>query len=77
MKITSAYCNSLRLNGVFPWSELPVSPNVILPEPSDPKHIEKESEISPFWARMLGTDTFSIPSPNKPFGAAPFRNTPV
>jgi hypothetical protein len=50
---------------------------VILPEPSDPKHIEKESEISPFWARMLGTDIFSIPSPNKPFGAAPFRNTPV
>jgi len=50
---------------------------VILPAPSGPKHIEKEFEISPSLARILGTDILSNPSPNRPFGAAPFRNTPV
>jgi len=59
------------LNGVFLWSGLPVSPNVILPTPSSPKHIEKEFEMSPFLARTLGTDRLSIPSPNRPFGVPP------
>jgi len=45
---------------------------VILPAPSDPKHIEKEFEMSPSLARMLGTDLLSIPSPNRPFGSPPF-----
>jgi hypothetical protein len=67
------------LNGVFPWSKLLVllSPNVILPKPSSPKHIEKEFEVKPCLAKILGTDTSLIPSPNKPFGAAPFRKAPV
>lgn len=73
----TTHCNALRLNGVFPWSELPLSPNLILPTPSYPKHMEKEFEVSPCLAKMLGTDMFSIPSPNKPFGAAPVRKEPV
>lgn len=71
------YCDDLRLNGVFPWSELPLSPNLILPVPSAPKHMEKEFEVSPSLAKMLGTDILSIPSPNRPFGAAPVKNEPV
>jgi hypothetical protein len=50
---------------------------VILPRPSSPKHIEKEFEVRPCLAKILGTDTSLIPSPNKPFGAAPFRKAPV
>jgi len=50
---------------------------VILPRPSDPKHIEKEFEVSPSLARILGTDSLPIPSPNRPFGAAPSKNAPV
>jgi len=67
----STHYDVSRLNGVFLWSGLPLSPNVILPEPRDPKHIEKEFEMSPSLARMLGTDLLSIPSPNRPFGIPP------
>lgn len=65
------------LNGVSDWFELPLSPKLILPEPSLPKHIEKEFEASPLFAKMLGTELFSKPSPNRPFGAAPSRKEPV
>lgn len=71
------YFNRSILNGVSDWSELPLSPNLILPVPSGPKHIEKESAASPSLAKMLGTDNFSIPSPNRPLGAAPSKKEPV
>lgn len=79
MKIQQActYCDCLRLKGVSPWSKLPVSPKVILPIPSGPKHIEKELEVNPSLAKVLGTDTFLIPRPNKPLGAAPSKKEPV
>jgi hypothetical protein len=44
------------------------SPKLILPSPSDPKHIEKEFGPSPFLAKVLGTDIASRPSPSRPFG---------
>lgn len=75
--VTSTHCDCLRLNGVSLWSALPLSPNLILPRPSDPKHMEKEFEVCPSFAKMLGTDISSIPSPIKPFGAAPSKNVPV
>lgn len=73
----ATYCDALRLNGVVPWSELPLSPKLILPTPSDPKHMEKEFEVRPCLAKTLGTDILSRPSPNRPFGAAPLKNEPV
>jgi len=63
--------------GVSSWSELPWSPKLILPIPSRPKHIEKELDVRPFCAKMLGTETSSIPSPKRPLGAAASRNDPV
>lgn len=72
-----SYCDPLMLKGVFPWSELPLSPNLILPTPSAPKHMENEFEVSPPLANMLGTEMLCIPSPSRPFGAAPLRNEPV
>lgn len=67
----------MSVNGVSSWSELPWSPNLILPNPSDPKHIENELEINPCCAKMLGTDFLVIPSPNRPLIAAPVKNAPV
>ena len=71
------YCNWFRLNGVSSCSELPLSPKLILPTPSSLKHIEKEFAIKPSLDNMLGTDICSIPSPNKPLGAATSRNEPL
>lgn len=73
----TAYCGWSRLSGVSPWPGLPLSPKTILPIPSGPKHIEKEFAARPLPANMLGTDIFSIPSPNRPLGAAPVKNAPV
>lgn len=74
----STYCTFLlKLMGVSPWPVLPLSPKFILPIPSGPKHIEKEFAERPLLAKMLGTDRLSIPSPNKPLGAAPSKNEPV
>lgn len=39
--------------------------------------MEKEFAARPLLANMLGIDIFSIPSPNRPLGAAPVRNAPV
>lgn len=39
--------------------------------------MEKESAVKPSLDKMLGTDIFSKPSPNKPLGAAMSRNEPV
>ena len=39
--------------------------------------MEKEFEASPNLAKVLGTDILSIPSPKRPFGAAPFKKLPV
>jgi hypothetical protein len=71
------YCDDLTLNEVLLWPELPISPNFILPIPSGPKHMEKEFEASPNFAKVLGTDIPSIPSPKRPFGAAPSKKVPV
>lgn len=71
------HCDLLGLNGVSPWSELPLSPKLILPIPFLPKHMEKEFATSPSFAKMLGTDILLIPSPNRPLGAAPSRKEPV
>lgn len=65
------------MSAVSCWSELPLCPKVILPKPSRPKHMEKEFEVNPLLDKMLGTDIFSMPSPNKPLGAALRRNEPV
>lgn len=65
------------LKGVCPCPELPVSPKLILPIPSGPKHMEKEFAVSPFLAKTLGTDMSFIPRPNRPLGAAPSKNEPV
>lgn len=54
-----------------------LSPKVILPRPSGPKHIENEFEVRPCLAKTLGTETLPIPSPKRPFGAAPSKNAPV
>lgn len=64
-------------NGVSRWSTLPLSPKLILPAPSFPKHIENEFAAIPSFANTLGTDMSSKPSPKSPFGAAPSWNTPV
>lgn len=64
-------------NGVSCWSELPLSPKLILPVPSRPKHMENEFDVTPKSDKVLGTETFSIPSPKRPFGAAASRNEPV
>lgn len=72
-----AYCGCLMFNGVSRWSTLPLSPKLILPAPSFPKHIENEFAAIPSFASMLGTDMSSKPSPKRPFGAAPSWNTPV
>lgn len=71
------HCDLLGLNGVSSWPELPSSPKLILPVPSFPKHMEKESATSPSFAKMLGTDILPIPSPNRPLGAAPSKKEPV
>lgn len=76
-KKNKTYCDCPILNGVSLWSELPLFPKLILPIPSSPKHIEKEFEARPFLAKMLGTDMLSMPSPNRPFGAAPDKKVPV
>lgn len=73
----NTYRLSLTSNGVSSWSELPLSPKLILPIPSLPKHMEKEFEVYPLLAKTLGTDKLSTPSPNRPLGAAPSRNAPV
>jgi len=39
--------------------------------------MENEFDVMPEVARVLGTDTFSIPSPKRPLGAAASRNEPV
>jgi len=39
--------------------------------------MENEFEVMPDLAKVLGTDTFSIPSPKRPLGAAESRNEPV
>jgi hypothetical protein len=65
------------LKGVSFGYELPLFPKVILPNSSCPKHMEKELEATPFLAKVLGTDTSSIPSPNRPFGAPPSKKVPV
>lgn len=65
------------LNCVSSWFGLPIFPKVILPIPSWPKHIEKEFAAIPAADKMLGTDDLSIPSPNKPLGAAAPRKEPV
>ena len=39
--------------------------------------MEKEFEASPNLAKVLGTDILSIPSPKRPFGAAPSKKVPV
>jgi hypothetical protein len=52
-------------------------PKLILPMPSRPKHMENESAVNPSLDNMLGTDIFSIPSPNKPLGAATSKNDPL
>lgn len=54
-----------------------MSPKINLPTPSLPKHIEKEFVVKPAADKMLGTDSLSIPSPNKPLGAAVSRNEPL
>lgn len=54
------------LNGVSSWSKLPLSPKLILPIPSTPKHMEKESNMIPLLDKMLGTEVFPIPSPKIP-----------
>lgn len=74
---SDTYCFRPKLNGVSLWPRLPLSPNSILPILAGPKHKEKEFEVSPAFAKMLGTETFSIPSPNKPFGAAELKNAPL
>jgi len=65
------------LNVRFSWSKLALSPKLICPVPSLPKHTEKESAIKPSRDSILGTDIFSWPSPNKPFGSATSRKEPV
>ena len=65
------------VKGVSLWSELPLSPKLILPVPSGPKHMEKEFGPSPSVAKVLGTDIGSRPSPSRPFGAAPSKKIPV
>lgn len=77
IKFEGTYCNWSTLNGVSSWSKLPLSPKLILPISSCPKHIEKEFDVNPALDKMLGTDTFSIPSPSKPLGAACSRKAPV
>ena len=63
------YFDGSIVKGASFWSELPVSPKVILPfSRSGPKHMEKESGTSPFLAKVLGTDKLLIPSPSRPFG---------
>lgn len=73
----STYYELSTLNGVSSWPALPLSPKLILPIPSLPKHMEKEFEVSPLLDKMLGTDVFFIPSPKRPLGAAASRNDPV
>jgi hypothetical protein len=65
------------VNGVSLWSELPLSPKLILPVPSGPKHMEKEFGTSPCLAKVLGTDISLRPSPSKPFDASPSKKIPV
>ena len=65
------------MNGVSFCSEVPLSPKLILPIPSDPKHMEKEFGPSSSLAMVLGTDISSRPSPSRPLGAIPFRKIPV
>lgn len=54
-----------------------MSPKLILPWPSSPKHMEKELGATPSLASKLGTDILSIPRPSRPLGAALPRNDPV
>lgn len=65
----------MRVNGVSSWSELPLSPKLIVPFPLGLKHIEKESEATPAFANMLGTAMSAIASPIIPFTDA-FWNNP-
>ncbi len=73
----TTYFDGSMVNGVSLWFELPLSPKLILPTPSAPKHMEKEFGPSPSVAKVLGTDIGSRPSPSRPFGAAPSKKIPV
>lgn len=72
----SVYGERVPLNGVSSWSELPLSPKLIVPFPFRPKHIEKEFEATPALANMFGTAMFAIASPIIPFTAV-FSNNPT
>lgn len=77
LQVKSSYKFTMVLKGVSLWPDVPMSPKSILPWPSYPKHMENESEVSPWLAKKLGTDIFSIPSPIRPLGAALSANIPV
>lgn len=64
----------MPLNGVSSWSELPLSPKLIVPFPLRPKHIEKESEATPALANMFGTARSAIDNPIIPFTATSWNN---
>lgn len=68
------YGERVPLNGVSSWSELPLSPKLIVPFPFRPKHIEKEFEATPALANMVGTAMFAIASPIIPFTADSSNN---
>lgn len=73
--VRRVYGERLPLNGVSSWSELPLSPKLIVPFPLEPKHIEKESEVTPALTNMFGTARSAIASPIIPF-TADFWNNP-
>ena len=70
----SVYGERVPLNGVSSWSELPLSPKLIVPFPFRPKHIEKEFEATPALANMFGTAMSAIASPIIPFTAVSSSN---
>lgn len=72
--VRGVYREGVRVNGVSSWSELPLSPKLIVPFPLRPKHIEKEFEATPASANMVGTAMSATPSPIMPFTAASWNS---
>ncbi len=66
----------LRSNGTVGWVSGPMSPKAILPYPSVPRQIEKES-TTPALRSALGTEIIPLPKPRTPSGAISCKNPPV
>lgn len=72
--VRRVYGEMVPPNGVSCWSELPLSPKLIVPFPLGPKHIEKESDATPALTNMFGTAMSAIASPIIPFTATSWNN---